>query len=99
MQKRIPETLLTYNLTWNDVYYILNATPTPDEKNRVWEAVKAHADPLHNQDRDSPVADEAVPQLDPRRDAPAGESRNRRLNQMTTCLQKESRKIPYPCQL
>ena len=25
-----------YNLTWSDVYYILNATHTPDEKKRTW---------------------------------------------------------------
>ena len=54
-----------YNLTWSDVYYILNATLTPDEKDHIWQAAKTHADHLHNQDQDSPVADEAVPQLDP----------------------------------
>ena len=25
-----------YNLTWSDVYYILNATLTPDKKDRIW---------------------------------------------------------------
>ena len=50
-----------YNLTWNDVYYILNATLTPDEKDCIWQAVKAHANHLHNQDRDSPVADVRSP--------------------------------------
>ena len=27
-----------YHLTWNDLYYILNATLTPDEKERIWQA-------------------------------------------------------------
>ena len=42
-----------------------NATLTPDEKDYIWQAAKAHVDRLHNQDQDSPVADEAVLQLDP----------------------------------
>ena len=25
-----------YNLTWSDIYYILNATLTPDEKDHIW---------------------------------------------------------------
>ena len=29
-----------YNLTWSDVYYILNAILTPDEKDRIWQAQK-----------------------------------------------------------
>ena len=29
-----------YNLTWSDVYYILNAILTPDEKDHIWQAQK-----------------------------------------------------------
>ena len=29
-----------YNLTWSDVYYILNATLPPDGKGRIWQAAK-----------------------------------------------------------
>ena len=54
-----------YNLTWSDVYYILNATLTPDEKAHIWQAAKVHADHLHKQDWESPGADGAVPPLDP----------------------------------
>ena len=75
-----------YNLTWSDVYYILNATLTPDEKDHIWQAAKAHADHLHNQDRDSPVADEAVPQLDPHWTYQPREPGIRRLNHMITCI-------------
>ena len=81
-----------YNLTWSDVYYILNATLTPDEKDHIWQAAKAHADHLHNQDRDSPVADEAVPQLDPYWTHKPGDPGFRRLNHMITCLLKGMQK-------
>ena len=47
---------------------------------------KAHADHLHNQDRDSPVADEAVPQLDPHWTYQPGDPGIRRLNHMITCI-------------
>ena len=64
-QKEFLRLSQAYNLTWSDVHYILNANLTPDEKDCIWQAAKAHADHLHNQDQDSPAADEAVPQLDP----------------------------------
>ena len=51
------------HLTWNDLYYILNATLTPDEKEQIWQAAQTHADQLHNQDRTNLVADDAVPLL------------------------------------
>ena len=56
------------------------------EKDRIWQAAKAHADHLHNQDRDSPVADEAVPQLDPHWTYQPGDPGVRRLNHMITCI-------------
>ena len=40
-----------YHLTWNDLYYVLNATLTPDEKEWIWQAALTHADQLHNQGR------------------------------------------------
>ena len=89
-----------YNLTWSDVYYILNATLTPDEKDRIWQAAKAHADHLHNPDYDSPVADEAVLQLDPHWTYQPGSPGIRRLNHMITCLlEGMQKKYSYPCQL
>ena len=53
---------------------------------------KAHADHLHNQDRDSPVADEAVPQLDPHWIYQPGDPGIRRLNHMITCTLEEMQK-------
>ena len=52
----------------------------------IWQAPKAHADHLHNQDRDSPVADEAVPQLDPHWTYQPGDPGIRRLNHMITYI-------------
>ena len=48
--------------------------------------MKAHADHLHNQDRDRPVADEAVPQLDPHWMYQPSDPGISRLNPMITCL-------------
>ena len=55
-----------YHLTWKDLYYILNATLIPDEKERIWQAIRVHADQLYNQDSINPVADDAVPLTEPR---------------------------------
>ena len=49
-----------YHLTWNDLYYILNATLTPDEKEQIWQAARTHGNQLHNQDRTNLMADDAV---------------------------------------
>ena len=49
-------------------------------------AAKAHADHLHNQDWDSPVADEAVPQLDPHWTYQPNDPGIKRINHMITCL-------------
>ena len=71
---------------WSDVYYILNAILTPDEKGPYLASTKAHAGHLHNQDRDSPAADEAVPQLDSHWTYQPGDPGIRRLYHMITCI-------------
>ena len=55
-----------YHLTWSDLYYILNTTLTPDEKDQIWQSAGTHADQLHHQDRTNPVADDPVPLTEPR---------------------------------
>ena len=72
-----------YNLTWGDVYYILSTILTPGEKNHIWQAVKAHDNHLPKQDKDSPIADEVAPQLNPHWTYQPG---IRRLNHMITCI-------------
>ena len=74
-----------YHLTWNDLYHILNATLTPDEKEWIWQAAQTHADQLHNQDRTNPVADNAVPLTEPRWTHQSDAS-IRYLHHMITCL-------------
>ena len=53
---------------------------------------KAHADHLHNQDWDSPVADEVVPQLDPHWTYQLSDPGIKKLNHMITCILKGMRK-------
>ena len=76
-------------------YYILNATLNPDEKNRIWQAVKAHVSHLHNQDRANAVADESVPQLEAHWTYQPGDPGIRRLNHMATCLLEGMQKNAY----
>jgi hypothetical protein len=59
---------------------------TPDEKDHIWQAAKAHAHHLHNQDWDSPVVDKAVPQLGPHWMYQPGDPSIKRLNHIITCL-------------
>lgn len=74
-----------YHLTWNDLYDVLNATLTPDEKEQIWQAALTHADQLHNQGRTNLVADDAVPLTKPRWTFQAGDS-GIRYDHMITCL-------------
>ena len=73
-----------YHLTWNDLYYILNATLTSDEKERIWPAALTHADQLHNQGRTNLVADDAVPLTEPWWTYQAGNASIRYLHHMIT---------------
>jgi hypothetical protein len=54
-----------YDMTWHDIYVILSSTLTPDEKERVWLAAKAHANDVHCTDPTLPVGSTAVPCNDP----------------------------------
>ena len=56
------------------------------EKDRNWQVAKAHADHLHNQDWDSTIADEVVPQLDPHWTYQPNDPGIKRLNHMITCI-------------
>ena len=84
-----------YHLTWNDLYYILNATLTPDEKERIWQAAWTHADQLHNQYRTNLVADDAVPLTEPQWPYQAGDAGIQYLHHMTTCLLEGMLKSSY----
>ena len=73
-----------YHLTQNDLYYILNAALTPDEKERIWQAAQTHDDQLHNQDGTNLVADDAVPLTEPWWTYQAGNASIRYLHHMIT---------------
>ena len=83
------------HLTWNDIYYILNATLTPDEKKWIWQAAQTHADQLHNQDRTNAV-DDAVPLTEPRWTYQTGNADIQYLHHMITCLlEKNTKKLSH----
>ena len=84
-RKEFLHLIQAYHLTWNDLYYILNATLTPEEKERIWQAVWTHADQLYNQDRTNAVADDAVPLTEPRWTYQAGDADIQYLRHMITC--------------
>ena len=75
-----------YHLTWNDLYYILNATLTPDEKEQKWQAARTHGNQLHNQDRTNLVADDVVPLTEPWWTYQASDAGIQYLYHMITCL-------------
>ena len=74
------------HLIWNDLYYVLNATLTPDEKERIWQAAQTHADHLHNQDRANPVTNDAVSLTESQWIYQAGNASIWYLHHMITCL-------------
>ena len=75
-----------YHLTWNDLYYILNTTLTPEEKERIWQAARTDADQLHNQHRTNPMADDAVPLTEPWWTYQASDAGIGYLHHIITCL-------------
>ena len=58
----------SYNLTFHDVYMILTNNLLPDERRRVWEEAKTHADKIHQTDRSYPIGSQTVPDQDPQWD-------------------------------
>ena len=55
----------SYSLTFHDVHMILTNNLLPDERRRVWEEAKTHADEIHQTDRSYPIGSETVPDQDP----------------------------------
>ena len=58
----------SYSLTFHDVHMILTNNLLPEERRRVWEQAKTHADEIHQTDTTYPIGSEAVPDQDPRWD-------------------------------
>ena len=55
----------SYSLTFHDIHMILTNNLLPEERRRVWEQARAHADEIHQTDRAYPVGAETEPDLDP----------------------------------
>ena len=55
----------SYSLTFHGIHMILTNNLLPEERRRVWEQARAHADEIHQTDRAYVIRMETVPDLDP----------------------------------
>jgi hypothetical protein len=74
----------SYDLTWHDIYLILSSTLLPEERHRVWDTARAHADEVHHTTPTHPVGSTAIPTEEPQWDYQIGDRTLR--DQMVTCL-------------
>jgi hypothetical protein len=51
----------SYSLTWHDIYTILSSTLLLEERQRVWDVAKTHADENHHTTPAHPVGKFTVP--------------------------------------
>jgi hypothetical protein len=74
----------SYDLTWYDSYLILSSTLLPEDRCRVWDADRAHADEIHHTILAHPVEATAIPTEEPHWDYQKSGRMLR--DQMVTCL-------------
>jgi hypothetical protein len=74
----------SYDLTWHDIYLILSSTLLPEERHRVWEMARAHADEVHHTTPAHPVGATVIPTEEPHWNYQTGDRTLR--DQMVTCL-------------
>jgi hypothetical protein len=74
----------SYSLTWHDIYTFLSSTLLPEDRRRVWDAAKTHADEIHCTIPAHPVGTLAVPETEPHWDYQTNGTTSR--DQMITCL-------------
>jgi hypothetical protein len=55
----------SYDITWHDIYLILSSTLLPEERQRVWDKARAHADEMHCTTPAYPVGATVVPTEEP----------------------------------
>jgi hypothetical protein len=72
------------DLTWHDIYLIFSSTLLPEERRRVWDAARAHADEVHCTTPAHPVGATAIPTEEPNWDSQTSGRTLR--DQMVTCL-------------
>nr|XP_039325174.1 uncharacterized protein LOC120363979 [Saimiri boliviensis boliviensis] len=75
-----------YDLTSHDTYVILSSTLTPDERDRILTAARAHADEVHLTNNQMPVGAVAVPNADSNWNYQTGQDGCCRRDQMLQCL-------------
>jgi hypothetical protein len=74
----------SYDLTWHDICIILSSTLLPEERQRVWDAAKTHADEVHHTTPTHPMGALAVPEAEPNWNYQTSGRTSR--DQMVTCL-------------
>jgi hypothetical protein len=74
----------SYSLTWHDIYTILFSTLLPEERRKVWNVAKTHADEIPCTTPVHPLGTLAVPEAEPHWDYQTNDLTSR--DQMVTCL-------------
>ena len=75
-----------YDLTWHDLHIILTSTVTPDKRDHIQTAARAHADQTHTTNPLMPVGAEAVPEVEPGWNYQVEQAGWKHCNQMVKCL-------------
>jgi hypothetical protein len=70
--------------TWHNIYLILSSTLLPEEKQRVWDTPRAHADEIHCTTPTHPVGATEIPTEEPHWNYQTGD--RTLMDQMVTCL-------------
>jgi hypothetical protein len=81
----------SYDLTWHDIYLILPSTLLLEERHRVWDAARTHADEIHHTTPTHPVGATAIPTEEPNWDYQT--SGGMLKDQTVTCLVAGLKKV------
>jgi hypothetical protein len=74
----------SYSLTWHNIYTILSSTILLEERQRVWDTAKIHANEIHCTTPAHPMGMLVVPEKEPHWDYHTNDTTSR--DQMVTCL-------------
>jgi hypothetical protein len=74
----------SYDLTWHDICLILSSTLLPEERHRVWDTARAHADEIHCTSPTHPVGAAVILTEEPNWNYQTSDRMLR--DQMVTCL-------------
>jgi hypothetical protein len=84
----------SYDLTWHDIYLILSSTLL-EERHRVWDKAKAHADEIHRTTPTHPVGATVILTEEPNWDYQTGDRmlRDQMVTYLVAGLKKTAQKI------